>query len=258
MRTEWPRRFRAAAGVLLLLTGACEQDTQPVASEPPPPVTATPHRVLFIGNSLTEANELPLLVEGLVHAVGVDSFMTESIAIGGYSLEDHLAAGSATTIVQDGPWDVVVLQQGPSTQPGSREQLRRDVRIFADVISQAGGRTGIYGVWTPEAALQYLNDGIESYRLAAEDVNGLLFPAGAAWREAWRLDPTVELYGPDRFHPSTKGTYLAALVIAARLLERPPNDFPGQFSYGLRGRRRFMLSDEDTALFRRAAAAALQ
>jgi hypothetical protein len=244
---------------LLLVAVACsERHPQPVAPQPePPPAAATPHQVLFIGNSLTEANELPSMVEGLAHAVGIDSFTAVSIAIGGYSLEDHLARGSAGAVT-GGMWDVVVLQQGPSTQPESRTQLRRDVRIFADLAAQVGARIGIYGVWTPEAALQYLNDGIESYRLAAEDVNGLLFPVGAAWREAWRLDPTVELYDEDRFHPSIKGTYLAALVIAAQLFQRPPSDFPGQFRYGLRGRVVLTLTDAETALFRNAAAAALE
>ena len=42
---------------------------------------------------------------------------------------------------------------------------------------------------------------------------GLLLPAGDAWRAAWAADARLPLYGPDGFHPSPMGTYLAALVI---------------------------------------------
>jgi hypothetical protein len=61
---------------------------------------------------------------------------------------------------------------------------------------------------------------IESYELAAADVNGLLFPVAAAWVRAWELDPLLELYDPDGLHPSLAGSYLAALVMYIRL-------FPG-------------------------------
>jgi hypothetical protein len=44
-------------------------------------------------------------------------------------------------------------------------------------------------------------------------VDGRCFPAGEAWRAAWAEDPALPLYGPDGFHPSPLGTYLAALVV---------------------------------------------
>jgi hypothetical protein len=52
-----------------------------------------------------------------------------------------------------------------------------------------------------------------SCREAAQAVGGLCLPAGEAWRAAWAVDPTLALYGPDGFHPSAMGTYLAALVV---------------------------------------------
>ena len=41
----------------------------------------------------------------------------------------------------------------------------------------------------------------------------MLMPVGEAWRGAWRQNPDAPLYGPDGFHPTPTGTYLAALVI---------------------------------------------
>ena len=70
---------------------------------------------------------------------------------------------------------------------------------------------------------------IESYRLAAEDVGGVELPAGAAWLSRWELDATVQLYGPDRFHPSLEGSYLAALAIYSGLSGRSPVGLPASF-----------------------------
>ena len=66
----------------------------------------------------------------------------------------------------------------------------------------------------------------DSYATAAVVVDGLLFPAGEAWLAAWEKDPRIELYGPDRFHPSPKGTYLAALVMYEQLSGKDPRDLP--------------------------------
>ncbi|HET7230452.1 MAG TPA: hypothetical protein VFJ16_10655 [Longimicrobium sp.] len=54
----------------------------------------------------------------------------------------------------------------------------------------------------------------------------MLFPAGEAWRAAWRTDPDLALYAADGLHPSVAGTYAAALVIHARLLDRSPVGSP--------------------------------
>ena len=66
-----------------------------------------------------------------------------------------------------------------------------------------------------------------SYRLAAQDVGGVLLPAGDAWLAAWRLDPSLSLYGPDGFHPSVAGSYLAALTIYGGLTGNSTLGLPG-------------------------------
>ena len=60
----------------------------------------------------------------------------------------------------------------------------------------------------------------ESYRLAAQDINGPFLAAGNAWRAAWAKDGALSLYGPDGFHPSVSGSYLAALTIFGGVFHR--------------------------------------
>jgi hypothetical protein len=128
--------------------------------------------------------------------------------------------------VRHGAWDAVVLQQGPSSLPESRSNLRQWAAVIAEEASAGGARTSLYEVWPEQARLEVFDRVRDSYALAAVDVAGHFLPAGEAWREAWRHDPTAPLYGPDAFHPSVAGSYAAALAIYAGLSGRSPIGLP--------------------------------
>jgi hypothetical protein len=180
---------------------------------------AAPRRVLFIGNSLTTANDVPGIVEALSVADG-ERIICKTVAFGGYSLEDHWNRGDARRTIAEGGWTTVVLQQGPSSLPESRVLLVDYARRFADDAHRVGARTALYMVW-PSADRQTDFDGVKtSYSAAARAVGGVLLPAGEAWRAAWKWNATLAFYGPDRFHPTPLGSYLAALVIYQRLSGR--------------------------------------
>ncbi len=183
--------------------------------------------VLFIGNSLTYSNDLPGVLAALIEAAGHGPAQIESFASPNYGLEDHWALGDAREAIGVGPWDMVVLQQGPSATEG-RPSLLEYSEIFADEAADVGARTALYMVW-PSSDRDFDFDGVaESYTLAAERVNGLLFPVGEAWRLAWQRDPDLALYGPDGFHPTESATYLAALVMFEQIADRSPVGLPAE------------------------------
>jgi hypothetical protein len=184
-------------------------------------------RVLFIGNSLTAANDLPLVVQALSKAAG-KSMYVESVTMGGANLEDHWNAGGALRAISRKKWNVVVLQQGPSSLPESRLNLREWTKKFAERIRKVGGRPALYMVWPGLERDAYFDDVRDSYSLAASDVNGIFLPAGEAFRAAWRRDPTAPLYASDDFHPSVAGTYAAALSIYGVLSRRAPQGLPAR------------------------------
>lgn len=182
-------------------------------------------RVLFIGNSLTEANGLPAMLEELSRRARMP-ISTASVVVGGFSLEDHWNQGTAQRRIAEGGWSIVVLQQGPSSLPESQVGLRQWTRRFDAVIRASGARTALYMVW-PESNRRDAFDMVsQSYARAAEDVTGMLMPVGEAWRAAWRRDPAVPLYGPDGFHPTPTATYLAAVVIYQQITGRSPVGLP--------------------------------
>ena len=202
----------------------------PSAAGPAAPSPGSGRGILFIGNSLTTTNGLPAMVEFLARESGGPSLVTRTVAEGGFSLEDHWNRGVAQRAIADGGWSVVVLQQGPSALPESQENLREYTQRFDAPIRSAGARTALYMVWPEWERAAVFDDVAASYTRAAEVVNGLLYPVGEAWQIAWRRDPRLALYGPDGFHPSPTGTYLAALVmfeqISGRSLIGLPSPLP--------------------------------
>lgn len=215
--------------------------------------------ILFIGNSLTYVNDLPLIVEALADSVpGLtpsQRLATAMAAFPDYALEDHWTNGTAVRAIDQGKWSVVVLQQGSSALESSRVNLREWTRKFDERIRAAGARTAMYAVW-PFASRQFDFDRVnESYTLAATDVNGMLFPVGEAWRAAWRRDPNMELYAADGLHPSAQGSYVGALVITSMLLDRSPVGMPARLS--LRSGATLTILAADAAVLQEAAAEAI-
>lgn len=219
------RAAHAAAAMLTVATAACAQSV-----EPGTPLLPRGARVLLVGNSLTAGNRLVDMVAALASAAPL-AWRVGSVTIGGASLADHLTDGTAPQRLQDERWNVVVLQQGPSTLPASRADLRASAAAFHRIAATAGAQVALYMVWPDStwsasrfgADFDRIRDG---YALAAGDVDGWFVPAGEAWRMVLASHPDVALYGPDEFHPTPEGTYLAALTIVARLSGRDPVGLP--------------------------------
>jgi hypothetical protein len=188
-----------------------------------------PLRVLFLGNSLTAWNELPEMVAALGRARNVP-IEFEAVTPGGNDLSDHWNHGPSLERLRSGRWDVVVLQQGPSTLPESQAHLKEWASRWAAEIRTNGATPALYGVWPENYRRSALSSSIASYRNAAVASSALLLPAGDAWRIAWRRNGKLKLYGSDGFHPSSVGTYLAALTVYAGLTRTSPVGLPGALS----------------------------
>jgi hypothetical protein len=175
--------------------------------------------ILFIGNSLTESNDLPRRVQELAGDSG-NPVAVDAVVAGGFSLGDHLAQGPALARIRSRSWTAVVLQQGPSTLPASRAALIRDAQRLAAEIRGVGARVALLGVWPLPGQRQ--EDVTASYRAAADAVGAVLIPAGDAWQAARAQDQDLVMTVDDGFHPTPLGTYLAALTVHCVLNGRLP------------------------------------
>jgi hypothetical protein len=195
-----------------------------VISGSPVAASAEPLRILFIGNSLTAWNDLPNLVASLAQSGGHEAPITQTLAVGGFSLEDHWNQGAAQKAIAGGQWDFVVLQQGPSALIESRRLLMEYTRRFAEVARAAGATPALYMVWPSKARASDFPGVSTSYSSASRAVQGRLLPAGDAWRKVLREHRDIALYADDGLHPTRAGSYLAALVIYRELYRAAVTD----------------------------------
>ena len=183
-------------------------------------------QVLFIGNSLTYANDLPGTLSRMALAVG-DTIRVTTVAAPNFALIDHYLGGSdAVAVIGSRRWDYVVLQQGPSTTPINRDSLIIATRFFAPHIRNAGAVPALYMVWPTSDRTAFFDAARISYQMAADTVDGIFLPAGRAWVQAWETNPNLTLYDADGLHPTAMGTYLAALVIYERLTGHDARSLP--------------------------------
>jgi len=92
-------------------------------------------RVLFIGNSLTSANNLPGMVADIAKSHGY-RLIYDSYTPGGARLANHSADERVLRKIKEGPWDFVVFQE-QSQYPGfSKKQLSKDVFPYAKNLSE--------------------------------------------------------------------------------------------------------------------------
>lgn len=213
------------------------------AAEPPPPA----RRVLFLGNSLTAAHDLPALVQAMARAQGL-AFDYRAVTRDNYAIEDHWTDGTARLLTASEKWDVLVLQQGPSSRPESRAHLRQWSQTWADAARRAGTTTALYMVWPMQGQTEGFALVARSYREAATANSARVLPAGEAWAAVLATPNAPALYSPDGLHPTPAGTFLAAMVVARGLTGLDPARVPARLE--LASGRTFALPEATVALFR--------
>jgi hypothetical protein len=183
-------------------------------------------RILFVGDSLTSATDIPARLEKLANAMG-KNVTADSVTFNGYSLEDHWRDGRALAAIRKG-WDVVVVQQATSSHTDSREQLIEYARRFDREIRAAGAKPALYMVWPASDRPKDFPAVIESCRAAARATDSVLLPAGEAWLRVLSKDRRARLYSGS-IHPSSLGSDLTVLTIYLALFPAGPTEFDERY-----------------------------
>lgn len=201
-------------------------------------------RVLFLGNSYTYVNNLPLLVAGLANSAG-DSLIADSYCPGGYTLGWNPIAHSTDPVslgmISSGNRDIVVLQEQSQTPsiPVLRDSCMAPAGgILADAVRLYNGcgevmyyltwgrRFGGMQCFSPNYCsvsftdFDHMQDSVtRSYKLVADATGGTMAPVGEAWRFVLHHSGMV-LHDGDNSHPNLNGSYLAACVFYASMFHR--------------------------------------
>ena len=209
--------------VVILITAftGCQKQSNSTQTDSPSSNSPLPEsgiNILFIGNSLTYTNDLPVMLERLLLIQSIEVGLVESIAYPNVGLPDHWENSFTRERLRQPGWDLVILQQGPSATEG-RPYLLDYTPLFAEEARISGGRAGMFMVWPWLSRYSDFPRVSDSYATAARENDAYLYPAGEAWLNAWSEDPSLQLYSSDNFHPSILGTYLSALVMLEQIGE---------------------------------------
>ena len=176
-------------------------------------------QVLFVGNSLTYTNNLPKLVKGAAKKKGL-KVKTSIVAKPNYALIDHWAEGDLQKKINNGNFNFVIVQQGPSSQSEGRELLLDTGKKIAALCENNDTHLMFFMVWPAIRYYQTFEGVIKNYTEAADLNNALLSPVGEVWKKHIDSTKNFDYYGPDGFHPSLKGSKVAADVIVSVLITK--------------------------------------
>ena len=200
-----------------------------------PACSGPSEQVLFVGNSYTSSNGLPEMVRNL--ASDVDRKLTvESRAPGGWWWRDHATSPETLDLLRQSS-DFVVLQEQSqiSSIPAlAQVETRPAAATLVSAAREGGARVKLFMTWGHrDGSTEAGHSSYESMQRAVADTYTSIgrelsveaAPVGMAWWMAREERPDIILYQPDGSHPSSAGTYLAAVVIAASLLDVDVDDF---------------------------------
>lgn len=205
-----------------------KQEEPPVSDDPTVPVDIEA-AYLFVGNSLSYYNEMPSILIEIAAAydlaIGADCLCKPN-----YAILDHWAETELKNLIASKAYKQVILQQGPSSQAFGRSVLLEYGPKISQLASAYQTKTAFYMVW-PSKAYYYTFQGvIDNYTEAAKVSEADLFPVGQVWKDYIEETGDESIYGADAFHPSPKGSFLAAWVIFRFLYPEIETDVLPDFS----------------------------
>ena len=199
-------------------------------------------RVLFIGNSYTEVNNLPQMTADVARSMGFEMTYSSNTP-GGCTFSQH-CTNQSMALIRQGGWDFVVLQEQSQLPSFPQSQVEDEVLPYAAQLVQAVYASSpcaepmFYMTWgrrdgdTQNA--RYFPvlgsyEGMDSmlclrYLYMAETNDASVCPVGRVWRHLREEHPDIELYQSDGSHPSIAGTYASACAFAVMFFHGNPED----------------------------------
>jgi hypothetical protein len=92
----------------------------------------------------------------------------------------------------------------------------------SDTVRKHGAEPMLFMSWAYADAPEMTEQLADAYVKVGNANNAMVIPAGLAFAKSIALRPDLNLYVPDKRHPSLMGTYLAANVVYASLFRKSP------------------------------------
>lgn len=168
-------------------------------------------KILFIGNSHTYYNDMPLMVWRRAEDEGYECHVT-LIAHPGWFLSQHMEEPDVRFNILFGRYDYVVLQE--HAHPfGPEDEFRKAAGVLTEWIREGGSIPVICETWAEEVNRENQDHMNKVHQEIASETGALLAPVGEYWwdyKESW---PDLKMYADDGEHASEAGSEFAAKYI---------------------------------------------
>lgn len=198
-------------------------------------------RALFLGNSYTEAHNLPNMIRQIALSAG-DTLEFEKNTPGGYTLKGHSTNPTSLNLIRKGNWDYVVLQEQSQLPSFPDSQVAVLVYPYARLLDslikahnpcattlffmtwgRKNGDAENCPIFPPVCTYEGMDSLLDlRYRIMTQDNAAALSPVGRVWRFLRTQHPTMELYESDGSHPATTGSFAAACTFYSLMFKKNP------------------------------------
>ena len=217
--------FTALTCLLFLLTPTSVLAQAKESSKPGESI-----RVLFVGNSYTAANNLPLMFTRLSEA-GKQAKVTTSTSLrGGWTLSKHWAEETPATkkTITDKKFHYIIFQE-QSQMPFMYPKVTHEFGVKLGNLAKSKGATPVfYMTWARLHQPENQSKITTAYRQLGRTVNAPVAPVCLAWESFLKENTTVKLHRSDKSHPTPAGTYLAACVFYGTIHKQSPVGLPSK------------------------------
>jgi hypothetical protein len=197
--------------------------------------------ILFIGNSITYFNDMPILFRDIANSKG-KNIVTQMYAPGGTGCVNHVDDPAVYSLFRDNIWDTVVLQPGTGESAGASWPVNTTIQRgqkLVDSIKKYSPCAKVllyqipYGVPSPTTYSTYFTVQTQikdSITKMADNLHVSFAPTGESARMHYTTQQDLLLHGSyNDIHPNLNGSYLVAATMFATIFQEPAT---GSTSYG--------------------------
>ena len=202
----------------------------------------TPDAMLWVGNSFFYYNNsMHGHLGGMLNAAGVRGVRQTSVTISGAGLDwhdmgSHFKPGTGMASYSFTPtndvafnrferaYDMVLMMDCSQCpiHPKLQQAFHDTAKAHAATVRRAGAEPALFLSWAYQDQPQMTEQLAAEYIKAGRANNMRVVPAGPAFAASIAKRPDINLYAPDKRHPSLAGTYLGAAVTMATLFKKSP------------------------------------
>ena len=229
--------------MLLPTLFGCTPTTSPDSPTPSSTPESKTVRILFVGNSYTNIM-VPDLFEEFAIAAGYDveifSVVKNSWSLTQFADPQDTGGGRLENMLSGkNQFDYVVLQE-KSIRPALDEELSlfySAVRNLTARIEAKGAQTILYSTWGRKTGSTALTDNnltnesmtwkvAASYQAIGKELGLPVAYVGLAFYDVYTNQSKIDVYDPDKTHPSYAGNYLSAATLFATIFQVDPTTVP--------------------------------